>query len=104
MAYTNDSLVKSVDWLTICIYLALIIIGWTSVCGASYDYGDVNLVSMDTRAGKQLLWMGCSLGLGFVILMLEDKLFDWFAYAFYIGMMLLLLVTPIFLAISFFLQ
>ena len=96
MAYTNDSLVKSVDWLTICIYLALIIIGWTSVCGASYDYGDVNLVSMDTRAGKQLLWMGCSLGLGFVILMLEDKLFDWFAYTFYIGMMLLLLVTPIF--------
>lgn len=94
MAYTNDSLVKSVDWLTICIYLALIVIGWTSVCGASYDYGDVNLVSLDTRAGKQLLWMGCSLVLGFVILMLEDKLFDWFAYIFYIGMMLLLLITP----------
>jgi rod shape determining protein RodA len=26
--------------------------------------------------------------------MLEDKLFDWFAYLFYIGMMLLLLITP----------
>lgn len=94
MAYTNDSLVRSVDWLTICIYIALIILGWTSVCGASYDYGDVNLISLETRAGKQLLWMGCSLGLGFVLLMLEDKLFDWFAYILYIGMMLLLFITP----------
>ena len=94
MAYTNGSLVKSVDWLTICIYLALIVLGWISVCGASYDFGDVNLISFETRAGKQLLWMGCSLGLGFILLMLEDKLFDWFAYFFYIGMMLLLLITP----------
>lgn len=94
MAYTNGNLIKSVDWLTISIYVALIILGWTSICGASYDYGDVDLVSFDTRAGKQLLWMGCSLGLGFVILMLEDKLFDWFAYLFYIGMMLLLFITP----------
>ena len=94
MAYTNGSLVKSVDWMTICIYLALIVLGWISVCGASYDFGDVNLISFETRAGKQLLWMGCSLGLGFILLMLEDKLFDWFAYFFYIGMMLLLLITP----------
>jgi len=94
MAYTNGSLVKSVDWLTICIYLALIVLGWISVCGASYDFGDVDLISFETRAGKQLLWMGCSLGLGFILLMLEDKLFDWFAYLFYIAMMVLLLVTP----------
>lgn len=94
MAYTNGSLVKSVDWLTICIYLALIVLGWISVCGASYDFGDVNLISLETRAGKQLLWMGCSLGLGFILLMLEDKLFDWFAYIFYISMMILLAITP----------
>lgn len=94
MAYTNGSLVKSVDWLTICIYIALIALGWISVCGASYDFGDVDLISFETRAGKQLLWMGCSLGLGFVLLMLEDKLFDWFAYLFYIAMMVLLLITP----------
>ena len=71
MAYTNGSLVKSVDWLTICIYIALIVLGWVSVCGASYDFGDVNLISFETRAGKQLLWMECSLGLGFILLMLN---------------------------------
>ncbi len=94
MAYTNGSMIKSVDWLTICIYLALVIIGWISICGASYDYGEVDFFSLDTRAGKQCLWIGCSLVLGFFILMLEDKFYDWFAYLFYFGMMVLLLITP----------
>ena len=42
------------------------------VCGASYDYGEPNFLDITTRAGKQLMWIGCSLGIGFVILMLED--------------------------------
>jgi len=94
MAYTNDSMMKSVDWVTVVIYLALVTLGWVSICGASYDYGEMDFFSMDTRAGKQLLWIGCSLGLGFIILMLEDKIYDWFAYVFYGAMMILLLITP----------
>lgn len=94
MAYTNGDMVKSVDWLTIALYLVLVVLGWFSVCGASYDYGDMDFFSMETRAGKQLMWMGCSMVLGFIILMLEEKIYDWFAYILYGAMMLLLLVTP----------
>ena len=54
MAYTNDSIWKSVDWMTICIYLMLVIFGWFSVCGASYDYGEIDFFSFDTRAGNSL--------------------------------------------------
>ena len=90
MAYTNDSIWKSVDWMTICIYLMLVIFGWFSVCGASYDYGEIDFFSFDTRAGKQFVWICCSLGLGFILMMLEDKLYDMFAYILYGGMMLLL--------------
>ena len=94
MAYTNGDMMKSVDWLTIALYLVLVVLGWFSVCGASYDYGDMDFFSMETRAGKQLMWMGCSMVLGFIILMLEEKIYDWFAYILYGAMMLLLLVTP----------
>ena len=94
MAYTNDSLMKSVDWVTIVIYLALVALGWVSICGACYDYGEMNLFGFDTNSGKQLVWMGGAFFLGFIILMLEDKIYDWFAYIFYALMMLLLLVTP----------
>ena len=85
---------KSVDWITIAIYLVLVIMGWFSICGASYDYADMDFFRFESRAGKQMVWMGCSVVLGFVLLMLEDKLYDWFAYIFYILMMALLFVTP----------
>lgn len=94
MAYTNDSIWKTVDWVTICIYLMLVIFGWFSVCGASYDYGDMDFFSFGTRSGKQFVWICCSLGLGFILMMLEDKLYDMFAYILYGAMMLLLFITP----------
>lgn len=87
------SLWKSVDWTSIVVYLLLIICGWFSVCGASYNYGDTDFLDFSTRSGKQLVWILCSFGLGFVLLMLEERLYDMFAYIIYIAMMCLLFVT-----------
>ena len=64
------------DWVTIVVYLLLIVFGWFSVCGASYDYGDRDFLDFSTRAGKQFVWIICSFGLGFVLLMLDDSLYD----------------------------
>ena len=93
MVTRNDSLWKTLDWVTICIYLLLIVAGWFSVCGASYDYGDRDFLDFSTRAGKQFVWIICSFGLGFVLLMLEGRMYDMFAYIIYIGLILLLIVT-----------
>lgn len=95
MAYRKDSLWKSLDWWTIGLYLVLVVCGWFSICGASYDYGDPDFFDLSTRAGKQLMWIGCSLVLGFVLLMLEDRLYDTYAYLVY-GILLLLLFGTIF--------
>jgi len=84
---------KSVDWATIVIYLLLITCGWFSVCGASYNYGDTDFLSFGTRSGKQLMWIFCSFGLGFVLLMIEERIYDMFSYIIYIGMLFLLFVT-----------
>jgi len=69
--------------------------GWLSICGASYDYGDPDFFSLSTRAGKQLMWIGCSFGLGFVLLMIEERFYDTYAYLIY-GILLLLLFGTIF--------
>lgn len=89
----RDSIWKSLDWVTITIYLLLIVFGWFSICGASYDYSDRDFLDFSTRAGKQFMWIICSFGLGFVLLMLDDSFYDMFAYLIYIGLMLLLIVT-----------
>lgn len=95
MAYMKDSVWKNVDWWTVTLYLALVILGWFSVCGASYNYGEPDFFDFTTRAGKQLMWIGCSMILGFVLLMLEYRLYDTYAYLIY-GFMILLLFGTIF--------
>ncbi len=90
----KENVWKSIDWITVLLYLVLVTCGWFSICGASYTYGETDLFSFDSRSGKQLVWIGCSMGLGFVLLMLEEKIYEVLAYLFYAAMMLLLLVTP----------
>lgn len=96
MAQATDkqpSVLRSLDWWTIGIYLALLTFGWISVCGASYTYGDTDIFSFDTRSGMQIIWIGTSICLGFVILMLDDRFYDTFAYILYAALLLLLFVT-----------
>ncbi|WP_448907392.1 rod shape-determining protein RodA [Hoylesella shahii] len=98
MARTTDrqpSMLGSLDWWTIGIYLALLTFGWVSVCGASYTYGDTDIFSLDTRSGMQIVWIGTSVCLGFVLLTLDDHFYDTFAYVIY-GALLLLLFATIF--------
>lgn len=85
------------DWITILLYVLLVVAGWFSVCGASYEFDNVGLFDPSGRPGSQLIWMGLSIGLIFVILMLESDFFDVFAYLIYAAMIALLIAT-IFLA------
>lgn len=89
----KQGVLRSLDWWTIGIYLALLTFGWISVCGASYTYGDTDIFSLDTRSGMQIVWIGTSICLGFVLLMLDDRFYDTFAYILYGALLLLLFVT-----------
>ena len=91
----QTSVLLSIDWWTILIYIALLSFGWISVCGASYSYGDTDIFSLDTRSGMQIIWIGTSIVLGFTILMSDDRFYDTFAFIIY-GLLLLLLFATIF--------
>ncbi len=82
------------DRVVLVLYLLLMVAGWFSICGASHELGDTDFFSWGTRSGKQLVWMGCALGLGGFLLMLDERYFDSFAGLFYVLMLGLLLVTP----------
>lgn len=85
--------IASFDWWTIGIYLALLAFGWLSVCGASYTFGETDIFSLGTRSGMQIVWIGTSICLGFVLLMLDDRFYDTFSYVIYAALLLLLFVT-----------
>ena len=91
----STGLFRSIDWWTIGIYLLLVAFGWISVCGASYSYGEVDLFSLSSRSGMQIVWIGTSVVLAIVILLLDDRIYEKFGFLIY-GFMLLLLFLTIF--------
>lgn len=97
MARRSDSLgnvLRSVDWLTVALFLLLVAAGWFSVAGASYTYGETDFLDFATRSGKQLVWIGCACLIGLVILLSDERLYETYASIFYTLMCLLLAVTP----------
>ncbi|WP_295357410.1 rod shape-determining protein RodA [uncultured Prevotella sp.] len=86
---------SQVDWITIILYIGLMVFGWISICGASYTYGENDIFALSTRSGMQVIWIGTSICLGFVILMMDTRFFDTFSYVIY-GVLLLLLFATIF--------
>ena len=84
---------RSLDYWTVLIYIALLTFGWISVCGASYTYGDTDIFSLSTRSGMQIVWIGTSLMLGLVLLLMDDRLYDMFAYVIYALLLILLFAT-----------
>ena len=96
MVRTTDkqpSVLRSLDWWTVGIYIALLVFGWVSVCGASYTYGDTDIFSLSTRSGMQIVWIGTSLFLGLVLLLLDDRFYDTFSYVIYAILLLLRFLT-----------
>lgn len=75
------------------LYAVLVIWGWFSIYAASYNYDDISIFSLDGRAGKQLLWIGCAGVIIFAIIMTESRMFEAWAYPLYVLMMFILALT-----------
>ena len=83
--------------MTVILYLILVLCGWISIYAASYDFDNASIFDFAERSGKQLIWIGLSLVLAFMILMVDFRVYETYAYLFY-GIIILLLIATIFLA------
>ena len=93
-ASRNGNILQHVDWITIGLFLALVIFGWLNIYGASYTFDQTSIFDFSNRAGKQFAWIIGSVFLGAVLLLIDYKTYDVLAYFAYGAMLLLLLATP----------
>jgi rod shape determining protein RodA len=92
----NRSIISGIDWWTIGLFLMIALFGWMNIYGSSYSFDQTSIWDFDNRAGKQLVWLAAAIGLGGIILMIEERTYDVLGYIFYGAMILLLIITPIF--------
>ncbi len=91
----RNSIIGKIDWVTVLIYLALVIIGWFSIFSAKYDEMHPSIFDLSQVYGKQLIWIGASLLIGFVILLIDAKFFNAFSlwiYIFFLASLFVVLV------------
>lgn len=93
MESRNINIWSQIDKVVLLLYAVLVIWGWFSIYAASYNYDDISIFSLDGRAGKQLLWIGCAGVIIFAIMMTESRMFEAWAYPLYVLMMFILALT-----------
>lgn len=87
----HRSVFHNVDWLTIFLYVCLVLIGWVNIYAAVYDADHQSIFDLSRNYGKQLLWILSSFVLITAILLLDSKFFSTFAFGLY-GLTIVLLV------------
>ena len=92
----REKISGNIDWVTVMIYSILVFVGWLSIFTASAGEDVSTLLDLNTRYGKQLLWIGFAILLAGLILIIDAEFFSTFSYVFYLGLLLLLVGVLIF--------
>ncbi len=81
---THNGVFAGVDFWTIAIYAAIVIIGCLSIYAASYDENAADVFAFSHYYMKQLMWVGVAAVAAVFVLLLDTSFFHKFAYPAYI--------------------
>lgn len=86
----------SIDWTTVMIYLALVVLGWANVYASVYDgSASQSIFDLSLSSGRQLLFIVASLVIAMAITIVDMRFYETFAYVLYGLVMFALLLVPI---------
>ncbi len=89
----NNSIWIGIDWLTVLLYIALLIIGVFAIGGASYGFDMDNLLVWGSRPVMQVVWIALALIISGGILLTNTSTLEMLIPIFYFLMLGLLLLT-----------
>ncbi len=80
------------------LYFLLVSLGWLNIFAVVYDAQNpgMSIFDFSINSGKQLIWIGTGGVLFFIIILMDFRFYDSFAYFIYGGMMLVLLFVLFF--------
>lgn len=86
----NQSVSNNIDWLTVLLYMMLVGLGWMTIYSASLPNEVTSILDLNQIYGKQLFFILISIPLIFVVLTLDAKIYEKYAFIFYGASILLL--------------
>lgn len=89
------SIFDGIDWVLVALFLLLVFMGWISIYAAVFNEEHQNLFDTSQRYGKQLIWIGLSVFIALIIMLIDGKFYSSFSVPIYVINMLLLIVVLI---------
>ena len=89
----RSNIFQNIDWITILIFLLLLLIGWINIYAAVYNDEHKSLFDLSQNYGKQMIWIISSLLLALIILIIDAKFFSTFSFVIYGAVLLSLLLV-----------
>jgi rod shape determining protein RodA len=84
------------DWVTVLIYIVMVVLGWLNIYAAVYDENvSQNIFSMSLNSGRQLLFIGASFVIILGILIVDMRFYETAAYVVYGVVIFTMLLVPI---------
>lgn len=93
---SRTNITRNIDWVTVMLYLVLVLLGWISIYAAVYNENHSSILDMSQSYGRQLMWIGTSVVLALVIIIIDAKFFSTFSYAIYVATLGLLVAVLLF--------
>ena len=81
----------NIDWITVSLYLVLVIIGWMNIYSADLTSTSEYYFDINENYGKQLVFIGLSMVLIIVILTIDAKIYEKFSIIYFAFTLLLLI-------------
>lgn len=92
--YNNTSYGRSIDWFTILIYGALVVLGWMAVYSSTYNITGINYIfDLSKNYGKQMMFIGMAALIALMIMTVEYRFFFGFSYFIYATVIVLLIAV-----------
>lgn len=89
----RNKIITNLDWITVSIYLILVLLGWISIYSAVYDEQFKSIFDLNQQYGKQLLWIVAALIIGLFVLIVETRFYVFFAYLIYAVFIFILIIV-----------
>lgn len=93
----DENISGQLDWATIGLYAAMVLLGWLNIYAVGYDDSiGQPIFTMAVNSGRQLLFIGATFFIILGIVILDVRFYDAFAYILYGVLMVILLLVPFF--------
>lgn len=93
MKNRDGDIIRRLDWLTIFLFLGLVLAGWLNIFAAVYNEEADSIFDISQKYGKQMLWIIAAFIIAISIIIIDSKFYSGLSYPIYLAILGLIIIT-----------